>query len=333
MTKVLSIIKLQFLVLIAFFAMGPQRAAAMATEPPHEVLRARTTDLWIGQYLGQADDGRLKFAVMQTLRGNPSAQTVLRVPVNLAALLSTEQKYLVASSRFVTDPRNAMAQVLDPDGPSMIVAPGLEPAIFVDSEKAKELTAEISNSRASSDAFHATARSRLLDSDTQIQNAYAAEMVSNQAYVDSLSADDAYALQAWMTKTTGSNSSRSLVLGLAWGKPERFDAKITTDAIKKILSEDAIPFLDREPPTAEVAMMALTVAQELKLQIGETTLARWVTCGSAALAEGALLLARRTQPELEKKLISNALAQSLLSTGTRTFLLDHLRRLNAMPAP
>ena len=120
--------------LVAGMAGSPLPAPPV--DPPSKVLQSARTQVVTGRFASRLPDGRYRFTEISAVRGpdEAPAEVLVRGPDWLATWLSPGHRYLFAYTAYLRNPRFRKEMLVDTDGPRLVDWPGLEPALFMDSE-------------------------------------------------------------------------------------------------------------------------------------------------------------------------------------------------------
>jgi hypothetical protein len=258
----------------------------------------------------------------------------LRAPSWVLAQLSKGTSYVIAYTAYSANPMMSESVVLDPNGPMVLMDPGMEPAIFKDSADTRLMLAqETRASEITSRGYLERVLAGLADSDPQIQNYFSAELTYRIALLNKLTASDGLRVRKLLDNPDANPSARAQLLEAVAKLPAAFDnvwlEKCTSELIGSLPVTGHTTAGDL---SAALAQSAFAVVEQRKLEIELPKLVRWISSDAPVLAEFALLAIRRQAPAQEKALVAQTLERSLLNNATREFLVDHLRRLEIMNA-
>ena len=314
-------------------------ALAEGLAPPSENLH-RATNMIIAAIVLDIDapdknsTGAFSVATQSLLFGRDPAPTKLslRAPSWVLAQLSTGSSYVIAYTGYTSNPMLSESVVLDPNGPKLLMDPGMEPAIFKDSASIRELLAhEPRASEVESRGYLERALAGLANRDPQMQSYFSAELAYRSELSDKLNASDVLLVKQFLDKPDAHPSARAQLLEVAANSPDRFDdlwlQKFVTQLLGSLPTSGHTVAGDL---TGALTQSAFAVLEQRKLEIPLANLTRWIVSDAPGLAEFALLAIRRQAPTQEQVLLEQALERTLLNNATRAFLLDHMRRLEIM---
>lgn len=299
---------------------------------PSKVLQSQYTQVVVGSYRDRLADGRYRFGAIENIRGpdEPPGELLVRGPDWLAAWLSPKQSYLFAYTAYLRNPRFRKETLVDTDGPRLIDAPGLEPALFLDSAGLREtLLHKLDRDTLGSDAYLAAVIAGLSSSDTQLQNFHATELGMLGELQKRGDAELVEAVKSLLENGDGHASARAALLRTVAANADVYSRDYLAGVVQKLILQAPLTgYQDLQPRSGELVGLALQLVQAHALPVTTASLERLVGCDSAALAEAALLAIRRVDPEHERSAARHALEQTQLPATSREFLLDHLRRLD-----
>ena len=309
--------------------------------PPSENLHRATNTIIAAVVLeidapGKSSTGAFSVATQMLLFGRDPAPTKLslRAPSWVLAQLSTGGSYVIAYTNYTSNPMLSESVVVDPNGPKVLMDPGMEPAIFKDSASIREMLAHAPSEReVESRAYLARALAGLANSDPQIQSYFSAELAYRAELPDKLNASDVLLIKQLLDNPDAHPSARAQLLELAANSSAHFDDKWLANYATQLLGSLSISgHTVAGDLSAALAQSAFAAVEKRKLVIALPKLARWIASDAPGLAEFALLAIRSQEPLQEETLVTQTLERTLLNNATRAFLVDHLRRLKIMHA-
>ncbi len=316
--------------LVACLAGAPLPAPPV--DPPSKVLQSARTQVVAGQFAGRLPDGRYRFADISAVRGPDEvpAEVLVRGPDWLAAWLSPGHRYLFAYTAYLRNPRFRKETLVDTDGPRLVDWPGLEPALFTDSDELRaSLLHPLDRDTLRSPEFLDRLVAGLASPDSQVHNFHAAEL----ALIGDLGRGDApelvQAVRAVIDNRDGHPSARASLLRVAAANGAVYSREYLAGAVRRILDQAPLTgYQLAQPGPGELVALALQLARAQGLDVDIAVLERLAACDSAAVAESALLAIRNIDPERERRTARKALELTQLPATSREFLRDHLRRLD-----
>lgn len=314
---------------------------AGSIEPPSENLHRATNNIVAAVVLDidapeDKETGAFTVATQADLFGrNPApAKLRLRAPSWVRAQLSAGSRYVIAYTNYTANPMMSESVVLDPEGPMVLMDPGMEPAIFKDDANTRLLLARAPRaSELATRAYLERVLAGLANRDPQKQSYFSGELAYRSELLEKLSASDVLLVKQLLDNPDAHPSARAQLLEVAANFPARFDDIWLQKNLTQLLG--SLPTSGHRLAgdlTAALAQSAFAALEQRKLEIALPSLTRWIASNAPGLAEFALLAIRRQAPLQEQILVAQTLEQTLLNNATRAFLLDHLRRLEIMQA-
>jgi len=317
----------QVLVALLFCA---STGLARVIDPPANELKSKWTTLVTGVVADSGTPDQILLTDVQSLSVRQAASTelTLRAPAWVVSSLINGDRVIAAYLIARRDPTLTDRRILDPKGPRLLMSGGLEPALFRDNATTRERLFDSEGMVRVPGLSEAL--SGLGDPDPQWQNYYASELAIRPQL---RMAVDAKALQVVESALRNADLHPSARAALFRAVPQ-FPARDTkwwhaaaNDALQTLPTALSVSISDTR---ADLVRTVLDLFATQAVAPAEASVERWVTCGLPALVESALLVTRQFQPEREAVLIEQALAQTLLPSTTRAFLIDHDRRLTIM---
>ena len=301
-------------------------------DPPSKILQSARTQVVVGAFAGRLPDGRYRFIEVSGIRGpdEAPAEVLVRGPDWLSAWLSPQRRYLFAYTAYLRNPRFRKEVLVDTDGPRLVDGPGLEPALFLDSEGLRAaLLHPLDHDTLKTRAFLDGVVAGLASRDTQIHNFHAAELALIGDLGRSGDAALVRAVKSLIDQRDAHPAARATLLRVAAANDAIYSREYLAGAVQRILDHAPLSgYQQAQPGPGELVALALQLAREHALKVDLGALQRLIPCDSAAIAEAALLAIRSIDPERERAAAREALELTQLPATTRDFLLDHLRRLD-----
>ncbi|MEO8669959.1 MAG: hypothetical protein ABI411_01515 [Tahibacter sp.] len=312
-------------------------AAAVSTraeklEPPSEVLHSPLVNVTATEFVEVAAFGHVVFRRIKTLSGRDDALELidLIVPEELVHVLKPGSRQLIAWSAIGSDPLVPEGMRRDPAGARLVVTTGLEPALFADTRENRALVRWDLGESAWQQRRQLPRLLKLLDTpEAAVQTFAIAEIALRPSVVAAL--DDAARdrLRAFAIEPRAPENARALLLELVAQRAVELGEKGWSEVAEHILSQTPVT-ASTAPGHESLVRQAFAVAESRAATLSGESVERWLRSDSTALAETALLTLRRTAPEREPLALEAALSRSDLPAPTRSFLLDHQRRLRLM---
>jgi hypothetical protein len=216
--------------------------------------------------------------------------------------------------------------VRNPQGPTLLVKTGLEPALLPANDEMRGLLrAAQDRDYIHSARYLRVVMSGLKHADPVMQRMFAAELFGRPALREQLGGRERRALERFVRAPQRDVRAREYLLSAA----QLYDPKLGTwwrDAALSVLRAEPV---SRAPNAANEVLIwtAFEVVTYEQLNLAPDDATRWVVSGNGAIAEQALLSLRRIAPDQELVAAQQALLETNLDPGTRVFLTEHVRRL------
>lgn len=308
-------------------------------EPPLEFLYKPSNLLIVGTVKEiNTASSRIVFQRKETLAGNPKliTQDDIDVLVSQEALKQVREgeNYIVGYTVFTSDPRNPERLVANRKGARMLVAPGLEPALFEDRpDVRKVLSLGKSEHGRESRSSLKLLLGMLKDSDPQLQNLAALQIVFEDELQEKIKPADRPAIEAFVRDTKAPPSARGFLLVAAMRHPDLYGTDWWLDAAQNLVSTTPLGGYAMESKGLDsLVLRAFDVLDISSAEVPPKSLTRWLKSENLNIAESALSVLRKQEPELERATIQTALDDPGLKPETGVFLRDHLRRLDLAKA-
>lgn len=322
-----------FLAFVSLSTPLPARAAPI--QPPFHVLYDPLSVLIAGTLVEKHED-RLVFRSDETLHGSAEdlPETVeLRAPGWVVQSVSLQARYLVGYVPFARDPQRVRTMIVSPSGPRLLVSPGLEPALYPDTDEYRALLAYGKGGHVGRrDDAVPTLLAALESREAPVRVLAAAQFALDPGVNARLDASAVRRLRAAVTDPAMPWSSRHWLYDLASRKPEVFGRRWLRATTRSILAEAPVTGYAAAVNAGDLVGAAFLQADLNRWDIPETALARWLRSDSPAMAERALLQMRRQDAGVEERFLAEALTDARVPENTRLFLADHRRRLERVLA-
>ncbi len=312
---------------------APALVFAGPLPPPSDYLHSPKNNMVAATVLAIDPAGKLTIGKSADVFGPDAPQQItLTVPTWVLRNVAEGESYLFAYTRYRMSPIEPKTVIVNPAGPLLLVGPGLEPALFRNDAKARRWFAHHPlEGRIESREYLDEVLNGLRSADPQYQNYFAAELALRPRLRALLTKDDVAAIEGCILDPHAHASARDWLLTAATERLEIFDVQWRRATCRQLISE--LPVSGHGAADdfgAALAMSAFRCAGEVGARLPMPLLRRWVASDSTALSERALLAIRQQKPNEEKAAAEAVLARALLPTDTRSFLRDHLRRLELM---
>jgi hypothetical protein len=304
-------------------------------EPPSEVLHSPLVNVTATEFVEVAAFGHVVFRLIKQLSGRDKAPELidLLVAPDLIPKLKPGSRQLIAWSAIGGDPRVPEGMRRDPSGARLLMSTGLEPALFEDTRENRELL------RWDLGESHARQRAqlprllKLLDSrEAAVQLFAIAEIALRPVLVEALDDAARKRLRSYAVNSQAPENARALLIELASQRTPALGNDGWDEVVDRVLTQTPIETAS-EQGRANLVMQTFALARSREMPVQDEKVERWLRSDSAGLAEAALLTLRRVAPEREAVALEQTLARADVPPLTRTFLVDHQRRLSLMSAP
>lgn len=302
-------------------------APAKQVQPPLTALRTPAANTVSATVLAVASDPpSLSVRVEQTLAGRPRTEFRILVDARFLPYVETGGRYLLVYGDLepVEGKPGTFRQT---EEGRLLSFDGAEPAAFRDTPEMRALL----------DPAHAQVEGRaqyrtevldgLASEDPHLQNLWAGELAFRAEVVEALEAPDFDRLAAFVNNPDSHPSARTRLLATANLHAPQLGTSWFVDSARKLVTTLPIDGGAGLISTEALAFTAFDVLRTDNAPLPQEALTRWVRSPSPALAEQALLKLRAQAPEVEAAVVETALTEHLLPAATRSFLIDHLRRL------
>jgi len=316
--------------MLAALALCMGTASARVIESPAHELKSKWTTLVSGVVAEPATEDRLTLTDVESLsvRQATTTELVIRAPAWMVASLIKGDRVIAAYLTVRRDPTLTDRRIVDPKGPRLLVTSGLEPALFRDNAITRQRLLDGDGKVRLPELTEVV--SGLQDADPQWQNYYANELAIRADLRDAVDAQALQSIEAVLRNRDLHASARAALFRAVPQFPAA-DANWWQVAANEALQQ--LPTSLTPSPTDTSADLVRAVFELFAAQAvppDPVGVERWVTCAVPALVESSLLVTRQFHPAREDALIAQALVQTFLPPATRSFLLDHDRRLKIM---
>jgi hypothetical protein len=302
------------------------QAAPAPPQPPLSLIWGPDFALAEGK-LEQIDaSGRLHFVDVRVVHGaDPVDSISVSAEQALSRTLTLGDRFVFLWSDWVRSPSNRKEQVLNPNGPQLLVSPGLEPALFpATSEIRSLLLVPPTNKQLQSAAHKTKVIDGLRNKNKQLQVLFAYELFARKSVRQQLTRSNIQSLKQVVLDTKLSPLARSYVLAAARQYPQHLN-KGWEDVAKELIHSE--PVAAKIGADNEVLILAAFSLLPNSMHISSASLTRWLRSANGALVEQALLFIHQQMPEQELGFIDEALSNASLPEGSQLFLSDYRRRL------
>ncbi len=312
-------------------AFEPARADRL--ESPLELVYAPDSMLVAGKLIEINPTGRVVIQRGEVLAGKdkPPEKIDIRVPKDALRDVRTGERYVIAYSMYRRDPRRPVGMVANPDGATVLVSPGIEPALFRDTPAVRAiLKAGRSEHGRESRKLLDLLMGALAGDDPQLQNLAAGELAYEPELGEELNDADRAAIEKTVRNVKTPVRVRTTLLEGASRQPKTLGEWWRSAALDIVTTTPVDGYSDAAPDPVLLILTAFEVLDRYAVKVPPDVLKRWVWNPNPPLVERVCVMLRREGPEQERSTIQLALADPKLPETTRKFLNDHLRRLDRM---
>lgn len=308
--------------------------SAEPVPPPLELLHAPGNFLVAGVVNDINPAGRVVFERKEVLSGKPAPPALVdvRVPASVLATAKPGERYIVGYSMYRPDARLGK-MLANPDGPTLLISLGLEPALFRDAPAVRAiLDAGRSEHGRESRRFHDLIMQALGGGDPQLQNLAAGEIALDRELFERVRKDGLADVERAARDPKTSVPARLLLLQTA-ATHAGYLGGWASAAAKEIVENTPVDgYSGGTSDLPGLVLAALEVLDLGKTEISASSLQRWLHAANPALVEQAAVMLGRVSPETERTAIADALSDPHLPAQGRLFLEDRLRRLDRQAA-
>lgn len=307
------------------------RAAPIS--PPMHALYDPLNAVVVARLLAVESDGRLLFERIEVLHGDAVPDRIeVSAPTWIDPAPEPDRRYLLGYTPYRRDSSRVRTIIVDPDGPRLLVSPGLEPALFPDEPAYRALLDYGRGGRIAHlpDAVEMILAA-LVDRRAPMRALAAAQLAFDPALSARLGPAELDVARKTLADPATPWVTRTWLYDWMTREPERFASGWLRRQSRHLLQE--APLLDHGQPGHGGQLVGTIFAQAERRgwRFPRTALTRWLDSDSTALAELALLQLRRQSPRQERRAIAQALARKELHPEMRRFLEGHQRRVDARP--
>lgn len=316
-------------------SLGALPVHAEPVEPPLELLYAPGNVLVAGTVVEINPSGRLVFDRRDVLGGEGQVPDKIDVSVPLAALdgVKPGQRYIVGYTLAMTDPRNPTHTVANPNGAVVLTSIGLDPALFSDTPAARAiLKAGRSEHGRESRSLFVLLMKTLAGTDRPLQTLAAGQIFLDPETRERLRESGHDIIERVARDAHTPAPVRASLLQSAADRPDDLGDWWQSAAVDVVVSTPIDGYAKGASDPYGLVLLALEVLDKHQTHVDPGALTRWVRGPDPSLVERACLMLRREAPALERTAIREALDDPKLPEQTRTFLYDHLRRLDLLDA-
>lgn len=312
---------------LAWISAAPLHAAEM--RPPLQELRNPTYTLIVAERLDQAvEEGRMTVRVIEVMRGDRevSGEIELLVEAGDPAYVEPGVRYLLFYSDVERVNFKPRAEVRRPDRRRLLHIEGADPAVFPDTPAMRVLLDPAHSENEKSPGYRDVVMAGLGSDDPAMVDLWSAEWALRPATFGDVKASEAELLRGIAEDASQRSAARARILlfGSERSGPEevcRFARSAT-----RVLERTEPELLIENTGLSQLIYASLSVVRKHPDPASPASLEKWLKA-TPPLAENAALALRAIDPDLERTAVQTAIADEGTPEPTRTFLADHMRRL------
>ncbi len=314
------------LVLASLFS-APLMAAEVRA--PLQALRHPNYSLIVAERLDQpAAAGKMAVRVIERLRGDPEVEDEIELLVQKgdADRLELGRAYLLFYSDIVRANFKARTEVRRPDRRELLHIEGADPAVFPDTPAMRALLDPAHAEVEQSPGYREIVLEGMRSDDPGMVDLWTAEWALRPQTFLRLKAEEAELLQVIAEDPEQRPAARARILlaGQDRTAPEAGGWYAASAAV--VLGQTNPAQLTESAGLSQLIYACLRVARDNPDSQNVPRLDKWLKA-VPPLAENAALALRAIDPEIEREAVQSAIADEGTPEPTRTFLADHLRRL------
>jgi len=316
-------------------------AHAERIEPPLELLHD-PTNLVVAGTIETVDStaDRVVFQRKDLLAGRAALapqddEVEVRVPHEALGHLAVGKDYIFAYTLFAPDPRRPGKLLAKRQGATVLVAPGLEPAVFEDTPDVRRLL-DLGNQAEGEDSAELLELllHNLAGKNPALQNLAANELALAPELRQRLGPPERKTIRTFVDDPAAAPLGRMALLEAAAQFPQNFGAGWALDSAARILA--SAPTSGVENGDADRATLLrstlLLFDQTTAVSLSPQTVRRWLGSDSVALVEPSLRLLQRQAPQTARRTIEQVASDAGTPAQTRIFLREYLKRFDASRA-
>jgi hypothetical protein len=310
-------------------------AAAERMEAPFELLYRADNQLVAGTVIEVNPGGRIVFERGDVLggKGKPPEKIDVRVPLSTLANAKVGDRCIVGYSMSHADARAPTRQVINPDGAIVLASTGLAPALFRDTPETRALLrAGHSEHARESRAFFKLITQALQGTDPALQTLAAGEIALDPELAERLEDHGGAFVEAVARDAKTPPSVRTMLIESSSRQPAALGDWWKTASLDVVETTPIDGYASDTSGSAGLVLSALELLDSRQVTVPPAALGRWLRSAEPPLVERVCLMLRRGSPASERSAIDQALSAPETPARTRTFLADHLRRLDLLDA-
>jgi hypothetical protein len=305
-------------------------------EPPLELLHDPVNMLIAGTASEiNTSASRVVFEYKDLLSGNPKfliqKEIDVLVPNDVIARIVVGKKYIVGYALFAEDPHRPGRLMGRHQGATMLVSPGLDPALFADTPEVRKIL-DLGKSERATESRNALnlVGAALKADDPQLENLAANELALEPALREKTRDRDRTEIEAFVKNSAASPLARAPLLEAAAQHPDVFGREWALDTSRDLISTTPIDVSnDQSEDLVVLVRVAFSLlGQSTANKVPEAALTRWLRSDNTVLIEPALRLVHQQYPDVERSVVQNALDDAATPAKGKEFLRGYLRRMD-----
>ena len=304
--------------------------AAPQVNPPLSEIRQRGNVTVEGKLVGiDNPTSTIRFRVDRTIRGEfKHGVTRVLVPQETLALFSSQVTYVLVLVVLAPDPKSKAMTLVDV--PTLFVAEGAAPAIYLATPEARELFDEKHALLEGTPAYKSHLLAQLKNPDPQLVELFCAELLLRAEIRTDLSAAESSAVLDLVKNDMLRPPTRARILLAA--SNQFFDvAKPEVDlqsisVLRHLPSNVALSGFDNSTELLLAALRHFSNKIELAGTLPPDVLTKYLRSSHPAIVEASVLLLQRVAPNEVDHLVAQALDYTLLNRDARSVLVEFQRR-------
>lgn len=318
--------------LLTLFSLFLAHAAAFAApvEPPLDLMLSNQARLVTGKVAEINPAGRVVFQREHVFGDASDVPEMIDVRVSPSVLESVAlgERYVFAYSMTHRDKRAPAGVALNRDGAILISSSGIEPALFADTSALRKILKVAASEEGREGRRLLDLLLKALQGDGDVRALAAGQIALDPGISRKLNARDRGIVERIARDPAAPPATRSLLLLAATERPtELGDWGIAAaEEILATTSLDGYPHGSMDPTS--LVLLAFDVFDIRDVLASRDSLARWLRSPNRLLVERSNAALGRGFPTRQRSAIEEALADKSLSSETRKYLDDQLRRLD-----
>lgn len=308
--------------------------SAAELKPPLQSLRHHNFTLISAERVDQpVTDGSMSVRVLERLRGDPDVPDRIELLV-LAGdhqHMQIGQSYLLFYSDVERVSFKVRKEVRRPDRRKLLHIDGADPAVFPDTPANRKLFNPVLANPEQDPQYRAVVIQALQSDDPAMVDLWSAEWALRPSTFSEIRRDETEVMRAIIEDPAQRPAARARILQAGAERTPPGQANWYADSARKILGQIDPAVLHENPGLSQLIYASLQVARTTPEASSAAQLEKWLR-STPPLAERAAIALRAISPELENEAVRVAIADDATPGQTRTFLTQHLRRVELADA-